>query len=103
MGLKRWPGAAAVYRDPRWAVVRLQAKRRDDWKCVRCDAKGRLEVDHIKPLRTNMELAFELSNLQSLCPSCHAKKTRIEIGLGREDPEREKWKAFLTLPSQVAT
>jgi 5-methylcytosine-specific restriction protein A len=100
MGLKRFPGAAAVYRDPRWAVVRLEAKRRDGWKCVKCDARGKLEVDHIKPLRTNMELAFDLANLQSMCPSCHSKKTRIEIGLGREDPEREKWKKYMTMESK---
>lgn len=80
-----------VYRDPRWPVVRLEAKRRDGWRCVQCDARGRLEVDHIKPIRTHPELAFDLDNLQTLCGGCHAKKTRIEVGMGNPNPERDKW------------
>lgn len=94
MGLKRWPGAAAVYRDPRWKAVRQQAKRRDGWKCVQCGERGRLEVDHVKPIRDG-GAPFDLANLQSLCPACHSRKTRMEIGLGREDPERDRWKALL--------
>ncbi|MGB3390738.1 MAG: HNH endonuclease signature motif containing protein [Pseudaminobacter sp.] len=74
--------------------MRLLAKRRDGWKCVQCDARGRLEVDHIKPIRDG-GAPYDLENLQSLCPKCHARKTRLEIGLGRIDPERDKWKALL--------
>jgi 5-methylcytosine-specific restriction endonuclease McrA len=51
-------------------------------------------VDHIKGLRDG-GAPYDLSNLQTLCGSCHAKKTRIEIGLGHVDPEREKWGALL--------
>jgi len=94
MGLKRWPGASSIYRDPRWKAVRHQAKARDGWKCVQCGARGRIEVDHVKPIREG-GAPFDLGNLQSLCPQCHSRKTRIEIGLGREDPERDRWKALL--------
>src|SRR5262249_1870379 len=81
-----------VRRDPRWASLRYRAKRRDGWRCVECKAPGRLEVDHIKPVRDAPELAFELSNLQSLCPRCHSRKTRIECGLAAElDPRRVAW------------
>jgi 5-methylcytosine-specific restriction protein A len=39
------------------------------------------EVDHIVPRRTAPELALELTNLQSMCKSCHSRKTRQEGGL----------------------
>lgn len=93
MGLMKYDRhSAAVLRSQRWKGVRLQVKRRDGWQCVQCGAKGRLEVDHIQPVRTHPERAFDLSNLQTLCVSCHSRKTRLEIGLGREDPRREAWK-----------
>jgi 5-methylcytosine-specific restriction endonuclease McrA len=90
-----------VYRSPRWAALRLQAKRRDGWKCVKCPARGRLEVDHIKPVRTHPELSFDLANLQSLCPSCHSKKTRVEIGLAPSDePQRAAWRGLVRALAQ---
>jgi 5-methylcytosine-specific restriction protein A len=89
--------SAAVIRSPRWKFVRLQAKRRDDWKCVKCGAAGQqLEVDHIKPVREAPDLAFELSNLQTLCKSCHSAKTKIECGFGNEiSPARAAWRDLL--------
>lgn len=93
MGLKNYERhSAAVIRSQRWKSVRLQVKRRDGWKCVSCGAAGRLEVDHIKPVRTHPDLAFDLGNLQSLCPSCHSRKTRVEIGLDPLDPKRQEWR-----------
>ncbi|MEM9782352.1 MAG: HNH endonuclease signature motif containing protein [Pseudomonadota bacterium] len=81
-----------IIRDRRWPSLRLAALRRDGWCCVQCGARGRLEVDHIKPVRDAPDLAFDLDNLQCLCPSCHARKTREEIGLGKPNPERDKWR-----------
>ncbi len=66
---------------PRWKRLRFEALRRDGFACVECKARYGLQVDHIKPVRSYPELAFTLSNLQSLCASCHSRKTRIEIGL----------------------
>lgn len=86
-----YPRHRWVYRDKRWPALRLAAKRRDDWKCVQCGVKGRLEVDHIKPIRDYPEGAFELANLQSLCGSCHSKKTIAEIGLRPMNPKRQAW------------
>ncbi|WP_037471602.1 HNH endonuclease [Sinorhizobium fredii] len=84
--------SAAVQKDKRWKWLRLQAKRRDGFKCVQCGASGDLEVDHVKPVRTHPELSFELTNLQTLCVRCHARKTRIEVGLDEIDPQRREWK-----------
>ncbi|MEM6550407.1 MAG: HNH endonuclease signature motif containing protein [Pseudomonadota bacterium] len=80
-----------VTRGPRWTALRLVALRRDGWRCVQCSARGRLEVDHIKPVRSHPELSFDLDNLQCLCPSCHAKKTRVECGHPEKKKERKEW------------
>lgn len=71
-----------VTRTRRWKALRLEALRRDGWACVRCGDRGRLEVDHVHPVRTHPERAFDLANLQCLCGPCHARKTRGEVGLG---------------------
>lgn len=84
-----------VSRTRRWKALRMQVMERDEWKCVQCNDRRRLEVDHIKPVRTHPDLAYVMSNLQTLCIACHARKTRIEIGLGRPDPKREAWKKLL--------
>lgn len=92
MGLRNYDRySAAVIRSARWKVVRKAAKDRDGWKCVQCGARGRLEVDHIQPVRTHPDLAYELTNLQTLCTPCHSRKTRIEVGMGKPNPERDKW------------
>jgi len=87
--------SARITRGPRWKALRMQALDRDDWKCVECGERRRLEVDHIEPVRDRPDLAYVLSNLQTLCGSCHSRKTRIEIGLGRRNPAREAWKSLV--------
>lgn len=99
MGLKEYRRhSAATIRDKRWPALRLAAKRRDGFKCVTCGARGRLEVDHIKPVREAPELAFDLANLQTLCTPCHSRKTRIEVGFGETDPKRAAWRELLAAP-----
>lgn len=93
MGVSRWTRHSRwVTRSTRWKALRLKALRRDGFACVQCKAVGRLEVDHIKPVRTHPDLAYDLTNLQSLCPSCHTKKTRIECGHPPPSPERLAWR-----------
>ena len=86
----------AIIRTRRWKALRQEALRRDGWQCVQCGARGRLEVDHRKPVRTHPELAFELTNLQCLCPSCHTKKTRLECGHKPASPDRLKWREIVS-------
>jgi len=85
--------SARITRSRQWKALRLIALRRDGFLCVECRAPGRLEVDHIKPVRTAPELAFELSNLQSLCARCHGAKTAREVGLAPIDPRKSAWRA----------
>ncbi len=87
--------SARVTRGPRWKALRMQALDRDGWQCVQCPERRRLEVDHIKPVKTHPELSYVLANLQCLCGSCHARKTRIEVGHKPLPPERQKWRDLL--------
>jgi 5-methylcytosine-specific restriction enzyme A len=92
MGLDRWQRRSRhITRGPRWAALRLRALRRDKWACVKCGARGRLEIDHIEPVRTHPERAWALDNLQSLCPACHTRKTKIDIGHDRQNEGRSDW------------
>lgn len=94
MGVRFPRFGTAIYRTPQWKSVRYLAKRRDGWKCVQCSAKGRLEVDHITPIRDG-GAPYDLANLQSLCPKCHSRKTRVEVGLAELSPARAAWKSLL--------
>ncbi|QDY69807.1 HNH endonuclease [Qingshengfaniella alkalisoli] len=85
----------AVTKSRRWKAMRMQALERDGWQCVRCGERRRLEVDHIEPVRNRPDLSYTLSNLQTLCGRCHARKTRIEVGMGQPNPAREAWKSLL--------
>ncbi|QCO56960.1 HNH endonuclease (plasmid) [Pseudorhodobacter turbinis] len=76
----------------RWQSVRHAVLERDGWKCVQCGDQRRLEVDHIKPVRSHPELSFNPDNLQALCARCHTRKTRIEIGHKPLSKDRQKWR-----------
>jgi 5-methylcytosine-specific restriction endonuclease McrA len=88
--------SAKVTRGPRWKAVRMHALDRDDWQCVQCGERRRLECDHIQPVKTHPELSYSLGNLQILCGSCHARKTRIEVGGTPLSPKRQEWRDLLS-------
>lgn len=92
----RWHRHSAhILKTERWRRVRVEALRRDNWQCVQCGARGGLEVDHIIPCRAG-GAEYDLSNLQCLCKSCHAVKTRAEVFKGKPpDPEAMKWRQLL--------
>lgn len=78
----------------RWQVLRHAILERDGWKCRACGTrKGRLEIDHIKPVRSAPEQSFDPANLQALCSPCHTKKTRIECGhpASIQTPAQDAW------------
>ncbi len=79
----------------RWKALRLEALRRDGFQCVQCGARGRLECDHVVPVRQAAERAFDLTNLQILCPACHGRKTRLEIGHPELPAPRKAWRALV--------
>lgn len=66
----------------RWKRVSAAARERDGHACLRCRRvrephQRRFPVDHIIPWRTfeDKALADDLSNLATLCPTCHSWKT----------------------------
>lgn len=86
----------------RWQVLRAAVLERDGWACVDCGTqRGRLEIDHIKPVRHNPELAFDPANCAARCTACHTKKTRIECGHQPMPKTRQDWRdSVLTLERQ---
>jgi 5-methylcytosine-specific restriction endonuclease McrA len=86
---RRASSAAVKARDSRtWQRARALAKQRDGGRCVRCGASERLEVHHVVPIEQGGE-RFMLSNLVTLCRSCH------------EDEERKAKSAFLGRPDHT--
>lgn len=80
-------------RSKAWGILRLAALTRDGYRCVQCGRPGRLEVDHIRPIKNGGE-RYAMANLQTLCRQCHFEKT------GRENEKvkgRAAWGARLRL------
>lgn len=92
MGMRFPEHSRRIIRTKRWRGLRLEVLRRDGWQCVKCGARGRLEVDHVRPVRDHPDGAFDMANLQTLCPPCHTQKTRIECGHPPPDPRRAAWR-----------
>lgn len=71
--------------DAAWLLIR-EAQLQREPNCRICASEGRctpgLHVDHING-RADRREDYEESNLQSLCRSCHSRKTRAQE-LGRE-------------------
>jgi len=69
------------YSSADWIALR-DWKRADTPLCEECESRGVLKamahVDHIKPRCDRPDLELDASNLQSLCESCHNRKTCIE-------------------------
>lgn len=65
-------------RSPQWRRLRVDALENNNGCCELCGRNKhdgiKLNVDHIKPRKTNPELALEISNLQILCNECNAGK-----------------------------
>lgn len=63
------------YHSSAWQAIRKQALLRDCYTCVICRSHGRYTfantVHHIKPIRANTSLKEQLSNLLTVCSSCH--------------------------------
>ena len=60
-----------------WRRMRLQILERDGYRCRQCGRSGRLEVDHITPIRRGGD-EYNPDNLQAICRGCHIEKTRTE-------------------------
>jgi len=82
-----WKGGKVKYYGPNWPRQQRAARRRDNYTCQVCGiaqkkAGRSLDVHHIKPFRSfgyipdendNYLQANALTNLITLCRSCHKK------------------------------
>lgn len=65
----------AVYHTDEYKEMRRKVLERDGHRCRKCGKKSKiLQIDHILSKGTHPELIFEMSNLQTLCISCHSKQ-----------------------------
>jgi 5-methylcytosine-specific restriction endonuclease McrA len=75
------------YRSKLWYEAR-EYKIKMNPICEECLKKGIITpayaVDHIIALKDSPELYITLTNLRSLCKSCHSKKTAEEMGWKKE-------------------
>ncbi|EMG27527.1 HNH endonuclease [Listeria fleischmannii] len=64
-----------LYSNKRWRKVREIVLKRDYYLCQVCKREGRIiegkTVHHIIELREDESLAYELSNLETVCDACH--------------------------------
>lgn len=58
--------------------VKRQVLIRDNYTCQKCGLRDDdiMCVDHIKPRSIYPELDKEMTNLQTLCPNCHARSRK---------------------------
>ena len=77
----------------RWQAVRVDVFERDGYRCRACGLPGRLECDHVQPLRRGGD-PWDMANLQALCRSCHIAKTRAERTAALP-PEVRAWRELV--------
>ena len=81
----------ALYRSPEWRALRLAALDRDGWRCRDCGKAGKLEVHHVKPVRDGGARLPPLSDVVSLCLSCH----RLRHPRRPESELRRRWRELV--------
>jgi 5-methylcytosine-specific restriction endonuclease McrA len=93
-----WLGGHSQYRGPNWKTQSRAARTRDSYSCQRClSPSERLEVHHIRPfaLFSDYKEANKLTNLITLCPSCHGKE---EVAFWKGHPELMQFRNPLAGP-----
>lgn len=67
------------YKSRKWVNMRAFVMAQNNWICQHCLMNDYVVhadvVDHIVPTRVDWSKRLELTNLQSLCDSCHKVKT----------------------------
>jgi len=63
-----------------WKNKRVEVLKRDNHRCVWCEADENLNVHHIEPVFAGGK-KYELSNLQTLCERCHKQVHRRIDGI----------------------
>ncbi len=77
-----------------WGNARMAARRRDGYKCVRCESKEKIEVNHIIPRRGRgygTGCQHHQTNLETLCHNCHVRITNEQR---KDTRNRQRQKYF---------
>lgn len=77
------PSASERGYDHDWAKLREWRLTRNP-VCEHCEAAGKVSyegliVDHKIPVHVRPDLRLDIDNTQTLCRSCHARKTEADI------------------------
>ncbi len=79
-GYEKYP---RLYGSKAWKYLRLQIFKRDGYVCALCNRPTRRpHADHIEPHEGNIELFYDEGNIQTLCPTCHDGRKRIQENKG---------------------
>jgi len=77
----------------KWQRVRKAAFERDGYKCQICGSQKNLCGHHVQERAKHPELAYEVTNIITLCKSCHAKQhpqnSRLILAKGKTALEAE--------------
>ncbi len=104
--VKRASARERGYGGEAWEATRKRILKRDKWRCVFCGiglfAKGsRPNIDHIIDKKDGG--TDDDSNLRTLCPSCHSKRTcQVAGGSGGFGNRRTKNTGGPTIPQPPA-
>ena len=81
-----------MYQTPEWQALRSEQLLREPW-CRECAKHGvrtrATDVDHIVDHKGRWDVFTDAGNLQSLCHSCHSRKTATDMN--RNDALRKRW------------
>ncbi|ABQ23670.1 HNH endonuclease [Clostridium kluyveri] len=87
-----------IYKSRRWQRVRKIVLIRDNYLCQPCLRRGLIKeantVHHIVELRKDLSKAFELDNLESICPACHNKEHPERNGSKKKKKRRDIYKFY---------
>lgn len=96
-----WRNGASRTTAAEWKRLHRLAKQRLPYRCAQCGAepvtgRGGLELDHVVPVAEGGTDGFD--NLQWLCASCHAEKSRREAkrGISRRVARRRLYDRLAT-------
>lgn len=80
------PVNSFIRRSFEYALWRSAVLKRDNYQCIWCGAKRKLEADHIKKFADYPELRFATDNGRTLCIDCH----KTTDNYGNKNPNRKR-------------
>lgn len=77
-----WRGGKTLPYCGEWKSIRRSVYDRDGYKCVICESRDRIQCHHKIPYRYSQN--HDMSNLVTLCRSCHSKEELIVNAMSRQ-------------------